>query len=523
MNDKKQNLDIENEKTTSGHQSALKGGQMPKAPGMPASGTKQAKPSAGVVLRRRPAFETKDPRYPQKWDVSQLRSSNVDNKENKQKPAMENEASTGNTMEGEHSSNVDNMKFEKLPKKRTIPQPVIGKLPQPKSVNPSGRTGPDKDVMERLRVAKKQQLLDRSKSKGRDPNFGAEEIVPGVTRSAETQQQYLTRGNQLLNRYRRERGIISEDLLSLDTMEFADWVLSLKPTIKPTTWRPYRQAAKAVLSTLPEAEAAIEILDADIAEPGSEPKRKSTATSDNRQKLPRRTSSQKAKSMAKADLIRIVNYLRHLSSSKYANTLADWLLAGVATGLRPAEWVATSIEVSEDADAPKGRYIWLYILNAKATNNRGNGAVRTIDISEVSDETFAVIKKMSDNGRGWLLREEHKEIQAQCAQLMANTCERMFPRKKLSYALSTTRHQFIANAKSYHKPESVSAMVGHSVTNTAVENYGKKSSAWEPEDIEDKAYPVPEEVDTVKRRYVFFEERKKLLEDAGIIKSKGSN
>ncbi|MCS4088676.1 hypothetical protein [Rhizobium sp. BK176] len=503
-------------------------------------------PAMGAVLRREPKPPIGSPAWlarPASWDIAPL-SSSVDNAE-RRRPwdgdagshpsarSVDNAERAGPSnprgyreAEGFDDDNdpislfpsVDNLDgFDAPPVGQYIEPARFTRLKGPQTYRPQGRSGPDKEVQRLLREAKKQQVVDRARARGRDPNEGAEEVVKGVTRSVKTQQQYVDRGNQLLARYRRERGIIQDDLLSLDTVEFADWVLSLKPTLKATTWRPYKQSAKAVLATLPEADQAMAILDADTSESGSEPERKPTKEKKKGgREMIRRTSALKAKSISKPDFDRIVNYLRFLSSSKYGHTLADWLVAGIATGLRPGEWMATSLEISEDPDAPKGRYVWLYVLNAKSTNGRGNGQARTVDLSNVRDETVEAIKRMCDRGREWLVRGTYGDMQGQCAQLLYNTAERMFPGRKLSIALYTTRHQFLANAKSYHPPEAVSAMAGHGVDNTAMENYGKKRSAWNMDDIEDKANPLPEEVATVKRRHTFYEDRVKMQEAAGI-------
>lgn len=523
-------------------------GSAPRPVARPAT----AAPAMGAVLRREPPPPVGSPAWrgrPAAWDVAPLTPSSVDNSERRGRrdqnhgyptsgrsvdnadwqgtPYSRDAALRGYPADADLDDDdpitvfpsVDNLeRYDAPPVGQYIEPARLSILKGPQAYRPQGRSGPDKEVARLLREAKKQQVVDRARARGRDPNEGAEEVVKGVTRSAKTQQQYIDRGNQLLARYRRERGMLQDNLLALDTVEFADWVLSLKPTLKPTTWRPYKQSAKAVLSTLPDSDQAIEILDADTVESGSEPERK--PSKDRKSKggrdLPRRTSAVKAKSISKPDFDRIVNYLRFLSSSKYGHTLADWLVAGLATGLRPGEWMATSFETSEDPQAPRGRYVWLYVLNSKNTNGRANGAVRTIDLSLVRDETIEAIRRMTERGREWLVRGTYGDMQGQCAQLLYNTAERMFPGRKLSIALYTTRHQFIANAKSYHPPEAVSAMAGHGVTNTATENYGKKRSAWNMDDIEDKANPLPEEVATVKRRHTFFEERMKLHEAAGI-------
>src|SRR3546814_20992999 len=57
--------------------------------------------------------------------------------------------------------------------------------------------------------------------------------------------------------------------------------------------------------------------------------------------------------------------------------LMDWLVAGIWTGLRPAEWRSTDLEMREDPPAPFGRRAWLYVINAKATHGRGNGMIRS--------------------------------------------------------------------------------------------------------------------------------------------------
>jgi hypothetical protein len=499
-------------------------------------------PAAGAVLRREPPATGKSPAA--EWSVSKLISSNVGNSERQRDqsaPATrmpsnypnvgnkENGGPFSGSGPGRYSdedkditieSNVGNKEiYEDIPQGLYVEKVAITRLKGPTAYRPQGRSGPDKEVARLLREARKQGVIDRARAKGRDPNESNREGANGLSRSEKTQQQYLDRGNQLLARYRRERGIIQGDLLSLDMVEFADWVLSLKPTLKPTTWRPYKQSAKAVLSTLPDSDQAIEIIDADTVESGSEPERKSGKSSIRKKgerELPRRTSSLKAKQIPKPDFDRIVNYLRYLSSSRYAPILVDMLIAGLATGLRPSEWMATSLEIVPDPNAPKGRYVWLYVLNAKQTNGRANGFVRTLDLASCRDETVDSIRRMVDRGREWLVKGVYKQMQGQCAQLMYNTSERLFPSRKLSYCLYTTRHQFMANAKSIHSPEAVSAMAGHGVTNTATENYGKKKSAWNLEDIQDVASPVADEVATVKRRHTFFEDRMKLREAAGL-------
>lgn len=398
-------------------------------------------------------------------------------------------------------------------------QPVLTKLVGPRNWK---ARGPDGNLVKKLRDAHKKRVADRAKARGRDPGAGSTETAPGVTRSEKTHQQYLKRGRLLVLRFRRETGNTDEGYDNLNPVEFVNWLFSLKPTLKATAWRPYRQSAKAILSSLPhdETEAALAMLDADIGEAGtSEPKKKASSKQDvDRDKLPRRTSSRKEKKFPKEDFDRIISYLKHFSRSGMASLLVDWLIAGVATGLRPIEWQATDVEVREDPNAPGGRHVWLYVLNAKATNGRANGVVRTLNISGFRDETIRVVQRMSRNGNEFLIDGVYDTKQSQCSQLLYSVSEKLFKKKKV-YSLYSARHQFVANAKSYHKPESVSALVGHVVTETAVSSYGKKRSCWGPDEIVDRPEPVQEEVATVRQQHVFFEERIRMQQEAGLLKA----
>jgi hypothetical protein len=48
------------------------------------------------------------------------------------------------------------------------------------------------------------------------------------------------------------------------------------------------------------------------------------------------------------------------------------------------EWAQESARIS-------GCRAWLNVVDAKATNGQANGASRTLDISDVSDETFGAV------------------------------------------------------------------------------------------------------------------------------------
>jgi hypothetical protein len=375
-----------------------------------------------------------------------------------------------------------------------------------------------------LRDAHKEKVASRAKARGVDPGAGSVPSSNGTTRSEKTHNHYLERGRMLVRRYRRERDLGSTSIDGLDPVEFVNWLFSLKPSLSRATWRPYRQAAKAILTSVPhdDTEAAIAMIDADIAEASAAaekdhvPEKEKPET--RKDGIPRRTSGLKEKRFPKRDFDRVLAYLRYYSRSRFAGVLADWMRAGITTGLRPIEWRATDVEIKEDGAAPRGRWIWLYVLNAKHTNGRGNGVVRTIDISHFAEETIEAIRRMSERGGQWLIDGNYDSMQSQTSQLLYGVCAKLFSTRNKTYALYSLRHQFVANAKSIHRPEEVSALLGHVVTDTAAENYGRKTSSWGPEEITDRAEPVPEEVSTVRQRLIFFSERVKLQQAAGLLK-----
>src|SRR5690606_5168378 len=137
--------------------------------------------------------------------------------------------------------------FETMP----APGPVPTRLKDPQSRRAAGPSGPDDELVRRLREARKRKVADRAKARGRDPGAGSKPVGGGVTRSEKTHEQYLERGRMLVRRYRRETGLGDAPLDGLDPVQFVHWFFSLKPGLKPTAWRPYRQAAKASLALIP--------------------------------------------------------------------------------------------------------------------------------------------------------------------------------------------------------------------------------------------------------------------------------
>lgn len=383
-----------------------------------------------------------------------------------------------------------------------------------------GRQGPSREAVEVVqRAAARAKLARRGSEAGVAPGAGSvpsrsERARPGTEASQATLTQYLRRGNQMFDRYRREldiRGGVED----VSPIEFVNWMLTLKPAVKSSTWRMYRQSAIHFLEGVPDAEEAMAMLETDVIDRSREAPPAPPAD----QPVTRRTSALKEKRFPWEDYDRVTTYLARFSRSKVARILVDWLRAGILTGLRPTEWRATDLEIVEEASAPHGRRAWLYVLNAKATNGRGTGVVRTLDLSLFGDEDLGCVERMVKRGREWLDEGRFADAQAQCSALLYAATEKLWPRRRFAYALYSTRHQAIANWKATLPPDryaELAAMVGHGVTATAAEHYGKRRNAWPPDKMPPLPRAVHEEVAMVRQRMKLFEQRIALEQRAGL-------
>ncbi len=385
---------------------------------------------------------------------------------------------------------------------------------KPTSAEPKG---PSPDVIKRIRNAKanlQDHHSDLDQEEGASPSRESPSPFArkdGTTLSQQSSEQYLKRGRQLINRYKREQNIpLNYD--DWKATDFVLWLLSLKPSVKAATWRVYRQSAYHTLMGKPDdnIEAALDMIDNDILE--------SEENSDRHQEPKSggyRTSSMKEKKFPKKDFDKVMAYLQYKSRSTMAPILMDWLVASVHTGLRPIEWRATAMESYRDPKTGED-YVFLYVLNAKTTNGRGNGKMRTLDITDLPADVINAIKNMSEKGLSWYEDGKFGTIQSQVSQLLYKILEIQHPKRRNHYSLYSCRHQFIANMKTIMKAEEVSALSGHNITKTAQAHYGKARSSWDEEDFVPHAKPFHEEVARVRKTVTFHQERIEKLKQAGV-------
>lgn len=373
----------------------------------------------------------------------------------------------------------------------------------------------------RLREAVRKEFETKKKNSNKNTSIvlGKEASHTEVTASDETLEQYAKRGNQLFHRFLREKNLPHETPFSdLDSRTLSVWLMTLKPTIKASTWRFYRASLYHYLNARQDegvnVEQAMHILERDAiirsrdAVSGNKKNRGTLIGTEKRS-----SSSLKLKKIPEKDIVRILAWLRIKSRSQYAAYLNIWLRAGILCGLRPSEWKMTHIEEVADPTAIHNRKVWLYVICAKATNGRGFGVSRTLDISTFDNESLDIVKRMSEYGAKWFSDGVFAEYQDSCSHLLARCCRQLWPRRKYRIALYSARHQAIANWKSLGMTQAeISVLAGHASLATAAERYGRRTSGWSS--VKCAPAAVKEELDIALEREALANERRLTLKQA---------
>ncbi|SEI14469.1 site-specific integrase [Paraburkholderia hospita] len=184
---------------------------------------------------------------------------------------------------------------------------------------------------------------------------------------------------------------------------------------------------------------------------------------------PGRTSSRKRKGIPKRDYdVLVANLSNPKQGGDYSKRTALWLMAALATGLRPCEW--QKAQLSEDGSA-------LVVQNAKATNGRATGVSRTVPVRA---DDLPVIRAHLQSLLELRARAlTFSQIHNRCGEALNRACKIIWGRDTSKrYALYSARHQYAANTKAVASPEEVAALLGHHSTRTARRHYAPRRSAW---------------------------------------------
>jgi hypothetical protein len=366
-------------------------------------------------------------------------------------------------------------------------------------------------ALERDRERRRSYQANRRKSeKKRDPDCdGGATLERRPPPSSTVQSEILSnhdRARQLLERYKRENTLLlaKEDV---DPSEFAVWLLSLRPFLKTSPWRVYRNAGLAVIQTLPHenVESALTILSEDGR------RRAARARQVDRRTLKKEAGTRptRADRIEYLDFQKLLRLLPKMSRAAAASWLRDWLVAGVSTGLCPVEWPLADLEESQlNGGKPK---IWLHVANPAQTYDPQSATYRTLDISEYQDKTVEAIRRMIANSQQWAIEGTIQQRRSQCTQLFYEACDTSFPTRTIKLSLFTLRHQFIANMKSVMDRAEVIAVAGDVGLEDESEHYTKRRAAWNRPDIKDVPVPIEQQVQQAKKYLTLVRDRETVM------------
>jgi hypothetical protein len=375
----------------------------------------------------------------------------------------------------------------------------IERFPEPEAkLRPPAPSGPACHLIREVLAALDRDLVRRrSYRANRDEQEGPSTLADG-----DREQQpgrglipdpLRERGRQLRKRYIREEtpSIESENV---DPLEFAVWLRSLRPFVEASSWRLYRVAGLAEIQTRPHGnlEAAVTMLTEDGRRRAVRAKKVDQ----------RRLAKEDGISQTRADRITYSDYqklLRKLpivSRADAVNWLRDWLVAGVSTGVAPAEWPLADLE-EQQLDKDK-RKIWLHVVNPGQRQDSRSLTYRTLDISKYQPDTAKAIERMVQNSRRWAIEGKIQQRRSECTQLLEEASDVLFREHKVKFSLFTFRHQFIANMKTIMDRAEVIAMAGETEIEEQSKHYTKRRAAWDRSEIKDVPAPSEKHVKQIK-------------------------
>lgn len=184
----------------------------------------------------------------------------------------------------------------------------------------------------------------------------------------------------------------------------------------------------------------------------------------------KKTSARRKKNISSENIETLTEYLSQ-NKNKWAKALLVWLLAGVATGLRPNEWLTAELKQTDDR-------LIVRTENFKANEKRSYAKHREIDITDLPErfkkavsEHILVVAKMKE-------LKVYEKYAKGCSDLLRLCNKKLWPRRKANIMLYTGRHQFSANAKADDtcSEQERAAMMGHKTVMTSRERYGRRKS-----------------------------------------------
>lgn len=283
-----------------------------------------------------------------------------------------------------------------------------------------------------------------------------------MTRTPKTDAQYAARFRQLQGQAAKSLGIQTPS--SVAPIQVVEHLIYRRPSIAKRTWRQYKAALVAELTrsrdAAPDRAAQHEInhaLQILLQEPQTGAMTRGT-----------RTSAKKLRALPNKDFDTLCHYVQSkVGVHAWAAALLVWCRAAHPTGLRPSEWSGASL-----ITLPTGHPA-LVVTNAKATNGRGNGETRTLDLSGCSVDEIHALEEMLEIAEGFRQDGGYERFQDRLRQYLYKAARAALGRRERYPSLYTFRHQFAANAKRQFNQGEVAALLGHGSDATASRHYAQ--------------------------------------------------
>lgn len=290
------------------------------------------------------------------------------------------------------------------------------------------------------------------------------------TRTEETTKKYLDRAKSLLARI--PNSYIENPTAGAHPAEAAKWLRDIAPGLRKATVRQYKASLGYYMEFM--AEQTPDAADIYLSAASAIREIPAGQLAAARTAVPPRTSSNKQKRIVLKDLLDLTKFMLKPEPDNWSNRTIQWLIAGVASGLRPAEWEGTTIAREE----PNGDLV-LAVPNAKNTNGRAGAAIREVSVPAgwFADYTRMHIRDLTAWIAGGAPFEQYYHT---CRENLRRSVNALWnPSERRPYSLYTGRHQFCANLKQAGaNRKQIAKLMGHASDETARKHYGKRRSGY---------------------------------------------
>lgn len=249
----------------------------------------------------------------------------------------------------------------------------------------------------------------------------------------------------------------------MQVISAVDWCIKNHATSwASSTWRMTRLGYEMVLKQLLQQQKV------PVSDANSSLAKLSAVVALKKSERTKKTSARRKKNLTESQFLEIQSYVQG-KGNKWGKALLVWLLAGVATGLRPNEWQTAQLNEKD------GRLL-LTSENFKANEVRSYAKERTIDLTQLPERYIVAIKEHLKTVEFVKSKGLYEVYAKGCADLLRLCNKKLWPHRKANVTLYTGRHQFSANAKANNQCDEKerAAMMGHKTTTTSRERYGKK-------------------------------------------------